>query len=142
MKKPTDEIRKAPVAADALDVSPLERSAVSFDVYRSDSLGASKGTRLRLIHDGTLAARVLQQAIDEVRGRPEKLPFAAFRCARHVRCGRLPYRQVWSGLYRAASDAGAAEPWILRCLYRAFALVNVSDAPTAELAELAGEAAS
>jgi hypothetical protein len=49
----------------------------------------------------------------------------------------MGYRSTWDRLFDAARNTGSSEAWIRRCLYHSFALANVSEHPTAELAMLA-----
>jgi hypothetical protein len=101
------------------------KSTVAPIVYRRDSFGASNERKPRLVYSD-FAARALEEAANEVRQEPERLPFAAFRCARHVRGGGLPYRDAWDALFEAASDAGADEAFILRSLYHGIALAHAA----------------
>jgi hypothetical protein len=90
--------------------------------------------QLRLIHDGSLAAKVLGRACDEIQQHPQSLPLWAFRCAQWVNRGRLGYRETWKRLEDAAMSTGAKEAWVDRCLYNGFALSNAFKTAPPELA--------
>jgi hypothetical protein len=90
------------------------------------------------VHDGELAARVLQKACAEITERPQRLPLWSFRIAGLIRQGRLAYNDTWDSLYQAAWDGGADEAWIRRCFYHGIAAAQSSPVPTVKLAVLAG----
>ncbi len=95
-------------------------------VYSRSSLGASP----------ELGEEALRRVIAEVRAEPRRLPLAAHRVGALVNAGKLPYQRTWDGLYGAALDAGAAEPWVRRCLFAGFAASNVSTVPSPQLWKL------
>ena len=125
-----------PLQGVAQDSHPF-KAPVSQRHYRQDSRSASH-SRLRLVHDAELRARVLERADREVREHPPTLPLWSFRLSQHIRRGTFGFSEVWDLLEMAAIDGGASESWTNRVLYRALADSMATDADPMPLSVLKG----